>query len=81
MTRKEKRALRKDKSLIYALYNFIDKYLPRLFIMFKNLSDKRQISKITYSKKSINDTRLVISSSFTRFNFSLWSCAFITKFC
>ena len=34
MTRKEKRELKKDKSLVCGLYNIIDKYLPKLFIMF-----------------------------------------------
>ena len=45
----EKRALKKDKSLVCGLYNIIDKYLPRLFIMFSELSDKRQQGKVTYS--------------------------------
>lgn len=58
MNRKEKRELKKDKSLICSLYNIIDKYLPRLFIMFENLSDVRQKGKITYSMKSICVTRL-----------------------
>ncbi len=42
MTRKEKRELKKDKSLVCDLYNIIDKYLPKLFIMFENLTDIRQ---------------------------------------
>lgn len=50
---KKKRDLKKDKSLICSLYNIIDKYFPRLFIMFENLSDVRQKGKITYSMKSI----------------------------
>lgn len=54
----EKRALKKDKSLICGLYNIIDKYLPRLFIMFSELSDKRQQGKVTYSMKAICVTRL-----------------------
>lgn len=58
MTRKEKRELKKDKSLICSLYNIIDKYLPRLFIMFEELSDKRQMGKVTYSMKTICITRL-----------------------
>lgn len=58
MTRKEKRELRKDKSLICNLYNIIDKYLPRLFIMFEELTDKRQKGKVTYSMKSVCVTRL-----------------------
>ena len=58
MNRKEKRELKKDKSLICSLYNIIDKYLPRLFIMFEKLSDVRQKGKITYSMKSICVTRL-----------------------
>lgn len=58
MTRKEKRELRKDKSLICNLYNIIDKYLPRLFIMFEELTDKRQMGKVTYSMKSVCVTRL-----------------------
>ena len=58
MNRKEKRELRKDKSLVCNLYNIIDKYLPRLFIMFQNLTDVRQKGKITYSMKSICVTRL-----------------------
>jgi len=58
MTRKEKRELKKDKSLVCTLYNIIDKYLPRLFIMFDGLSDKRQQGKVTYSMKAICVTRL-----------------------
>lgn len=58
MTRKERRELKKDKSLVCTLYNIIDKYFPRLFIMFENLSDSRQQGKITYSMKSICITRL-----------------------
>ena len=58
MNRKEKRELKKDKSLICSLYNIIDKYLPRLFIMFEELSDSRQKGKITYSMKTICVTRL-----------------------
>lgn len=58
MTRKEKRELKKDKSLVCTLYNIIDKYLPRLFDMFDNLSDARQIGKVTYSMKVICVTRL-----------------------
>ena len=58
MTRKEKRELKKDKSLVCTLYNIIDKYLPRLFIMFDNLTDVRQQGKVTYSMKSICVTRL-----------------------
>lgn len=56
--RTEKRALKKDKSLVCGLYNIIDKYLPRLFIMFSELSDKRQQGKVTYSMKAICVTRL-----------------------
>lgn len=58
MTRKEKRELKKDKSLVCALYNIIDKYLPRLFIMFDELTDVRQAGKITYNMKVICVTRL-----------------------
>ena len=58
MNRKEKRELKKDKSLICTLYNIVDKYLPRLFIMFDELSDNRQKGKITYSMKTICITRL-----------------------
>ena len=58
MTRIEKRALRKDKSLVCGLYNIIDKYLPRLFIMFEQLSDSRQQGKVTYNMKVICVTRL-----------------------
>ena len=58
LTRKEKRELKKDKSLVCALYNIIDKYLPRLFIMFDNLTDARQQGKVTYTMKTICVTRL-----------------------
>lgn len=58
VTRKEKRELKKDKSLICTLYNIIDKYLPRLFIMFDELSDARQQGKVTYNMKVICTTRL-----------------------
>ncbi len=49
MRRKEIRELKKDKSLICTLYNIIDKYLPRLFIMFDELTDARQQGKVTYA--------------------------------
>lgn len=58
LTRKEKRLLKADKSLVCTLYNIIDKYLPKLFAMFDNLSDARQSGKITYSMKVICVTRL-----------------------
>lgn len=58
MTRKEKRELKKDKSLVCGLYQIINKYLPRLFIMFENLTDARQQGKVTYSMKVICVTRL-----------------------
>jgi len=58
MTRKEKRELRKDKSLICNLYNIIDKYLPQLFTLFEELTDNRQKGKVTYSMKSVCVTRL-----------------------
>ena len=56
--REEKRMLKADKSLVCGLYNIIDKYLPELFIMFDNLTDARQKSKVTYSMKVICVTRL-----------------------
>lgn len=58
LTRKEKRELKKDKSLVCGLYNIIEKYLPRLFIMFDNLTDARQQGKVTYTMKTICVTRL-----------------------
>lgn len=58
MTRKERRELKKDKSLVCGLYNIIDKYLPKLFIMFEELSDQRMQGKVTYSMKVICVTRL-----------------------
>ena len=58
MTRKEKRELKKDKSLVCGLYQIIDKYLPRLFIMFENLTYARQQGKVTYDMKVICVTRL-----------------------
>ena len=58
LNRKEKRLLKADKSLVCALYNIIDKYLPKLFIMFENLSDARQKNKVTYPMKVICVTRL-----------------------
>ena len=58
LNRKEKRLLKADKSLVCALYNIIDKYFPKLFIMFENLSDARQQSKVTYPMKVICITRL-----------------------
>lgn len=58
MNRKQKRELRKDKSLVCNLYNIIDKYLPNLFNLFNNLKDIRQKGKITYSMKTICVTRL-----------------------
>ena len=50
---------RKDKSLVCGLYNIIDKYLPKLFIMFEGLTDKRQQGKVTYDMKIICVTRLL----------------------
>ncbi len=58
MTRKEKRKLQKDKSLVCGLFHIIEKYLPRLFHMFDDLTDIRQQGKITYSMKVICVTRL-----------------------
>lgn len=58
LNRKEKRLLKADKSLVCALYNIIDKYLPKLFVMFENLSDARQQGKVTYPMKVICVTRL-----------------------
>ena len=58
MNRKEKRELKKEKSLVCGLYNIIDKYLPKLFIMFENLTDVRQQGKVTYNMKVICVTRL-----------------------
>ena len=58
LNRKEKRLLKADKSLVCALYNIIDKYLPKLFVMFENLSDSRQQGKVTYPMKVICITRL-----------------------
>ncbi len=58
MNRKEKRELKKDKSLICGLYQIINKYLPRLFVMFEELSDARQQGKVTYEIKVICITRL-----------------------
>lgn len=58
LNRKEKRLLKADKSLVCALYNIIDKYLPKLFVMFENLSDSRQQGKVTYPMKVICVTRL-----------------------
>lgn len=58
MKRKERRELKKDKSLVCTLYNIIDKYLPRLFIMFDDLTDARQNGKVTYDMKVICTTRL-----------------------
>lgn len=58
MTRKEKRELKKNKSLVCSLYNIIDKYLPKLFDMFEELSDQRMKGKVTYSMKVICITRL-----------------------
>lgn len=58
MTRKERRELKKDKSLICALYNIIIKYFPKLLTMFENLTDQRQKGKVTYNMKVICVTRL-----------------------
>lgn len=56
--KKRKKRIKKDKSLVCGLYNIIDKYLPKLFIMFENLTDIRQQGKITYDMKVICITRL-----------------------
>lgn len=54
----EKGTLKKDKSLVYGLYNIIDKYLPKLFIMLVNYLIKGNKEKVTYSMKSICVTHL-----------------------
>ena len=46
LNRKEKRLLKADKSLVCTLYNIIDKYFPKLFYMFENLSDARHKAKL-----------------------------------
>ena len=58
MTREEKRNLRKDKNLIRNLYSIIQKYFPDLLNKFKDLTDIRNSSYITYDIKVICVTRL-----------------------
>ena len=58
MNRKERRNLRKDKDLIKELYSIINKYLPKLFDMFDNLTDTRNQNYVTYKMKTICVTRL-----------------------
>ena len=58
MNRKMRRDLKKDKDLVKELYLIINKYLPNLFKMFKELTDIRNQSYVTYSMKTICITRL-----------------------
>ena len=58
MNRNERRELKKDISLVNDLYNIIQKYLPQLFTLFKDLSDTRHQSYVTYDMKVICITRL-----------------------
>lgn len=58
MNRKERRELRKDKNLIIELYSIINKYLPKLFNKFNDLTDIRHQSYVTYNMKVICVTRL-----------------------
>ena len=58
MNRKERRNLRKDKDLIKELYSIINKYLPKLFDMFDNLTDTRNQNYVTYKMKTTCVTRL-----------------------
>ena len=58
MNRKQRRELRKDKNLIIELYSIIKKYFPDLLNKFKNLSDDRHQSYVTYDMKVICITRL-----------------------
>ena len=58
MNRKERRNLRKDKNLVKELYSIISKYLPKLLILFDNLTDTRHQSYTTYTMKTICVTRL-----------------------
>lgn len=53
-----RRNLRKDKNLVKELYSIIMKYLPKLLVMFDNLTDERHQSYITYKMKTICVTRL-----------------------
>lgn len=58
MNRRQRRELRSDKNLVKELYSIIMKYLPNLFNMFDNISDKRHKSYVTYEMKTICVTRL-----------------------
>ena len=58
MNKKEWVKLRKDKDLVKELYSIFNKYLPRLFAMFDNLTDTRNQSYVTYKMKTICITRL-----------------------
>ena len=58
MNRKLRREIRKDISLVNALYNIIKKYLPKLFNLFDDLTDIRHQSYVTYDMKVICITRL-----------------------
>lgn len=58
MNRKQRREFRKDKNLIIELYSIIKKYLPELLDKFKDLTDIRNQSYVTYNMKTICVTRL-----------------------
>lgn len=56
----QRRKLVKNKNLIKELLKITNKYLPELFPLFSELTDKRNKSYITYKMKTIIITRLFI---------------------
>ena len=52
MNRQEKRLLKANKSLVCTLYNIVDKYLTKFFVIFENLSDTRPQGKVTLPMKT-----------------------------
>ena len=59
MNRKMKRTIKHDKSFVNDVMNIINKYFPKLFDMFTDLTDLRHQSYITYNMKTICVTRFI----------------------
>lgn len=59
ISKRERRALLKDKNLLREIMKIINKYLPELTKLFSALTDKRHKSYITYNIRTIIMTRLM----------------------
>ena len=59
LSKKDRRALIKDKNLLREIIKIIHKYLPQLFPMISKLTDKRHKSYIKYNIRTIIITRIL----------------------